>query len=177
VITDPRHAEQLRQAGHTAWNQLITAWTREHHDANAPTSGPAVTVGGGQPSDPVSQIATNPDRERHARWIAARITGLLDQLQKEVERLTPKAPADVGMCVNCDTMPGVEQGRCPECGPFFRKHGYDRNPEDVAEKWHAQLDTRPCRMCGEPIKMSEKKRTCDACRARKSRANRQDSAA
>lgn len=170
MITDPKHAERLRLAGHAAWEQLIACWMREHHDANAPSSGPAVTVGGGQPSDPVSNMAIDTDRERHANWIATRITNFLDQLQTEVERNTPTKASDVPPCVNCQTMPGIEHGRCPECGPFFRKHGYDRKAEAVADKWRALLDTRPCRSCGTPIKLGDKKRTCDRCRKAKSRA-------
>ena len=170
MLTDPKHADKVRLAGHAAWEKLLDTWLKEYADANAPSSGPAVTVGGGQPSDPVSVIATDTDRERHANWIGTRVTQLLDAMQQEVQRFTPKKAEDVGMCVNCNTMPGVEAGRCPKCGPFFRKHGRDPKPEVIAKAWNETLDTRPCRICGNPIKIADG-RTHVACRKQKSRAN------
>lgn len=173
MITDRRHAYLIRQHLNQAVEELVAAWIIEHENANAPASGPAVTVSGGGSSDPVFQIATDPTRTQHADRLGRRIAGLLDAAHIILEDWRPKNAEAIPPCRNCGEMPGIMQGRCPECGPFFRKHGTDRDPEKVADKWAAALDTRPCRQCGIPLKVSEGKRTCDSCRQEKSRARRQ----
>jgi len=164
TIEDRAHAMKVRAALQQATEELVAAWIVEHEQANSPSSGPAVAVSGGGLSDPTFDTAVDRDRETHADRLGRRIAGILDAATIILQEWRPKPAQELPPCVNCGQMPGVMAGRCPECGPFFRRHGVDRDGGKVASMWSAQLDTRPCRRCGVPVKISEQKRTCDVCR-------------
>lgn len=164
TIEDRHHALKVRAKLQQVAEELVAAWIVEHEQANSPSSGPAVAVSGGQMSDPTFDIVADQDREHHADRLGRRIAGILDAATIVLDEHRPTPAGDIPPCRNCGEMPGVMAGRCPECGPFFARHGVDRDPDKVAGMWSAQIDTRPCRRCGAPVKMSERKRTCDECR-------------
>jgi len=164
TIQDRTHALKVRQALQQATEELVAVWILEHEHANSPSSGPAVAVSGGSTSDPTFDIVADQEREQHVDRLGRRIAGIVDAVAVILEEHRPRAASEIPPCVNCGQMPGVSHGRCPECGPFFARHGVDRDGDKVASMWSAQVDTRPCRRCGVPVKLSEKKRTCDECR-------------
>jgi hypothetical protein len=175
-ITDHRHASVIRGKGHRLWDDLLDLWHAEHHDASAPRSGPAVTVSGGEVSDPTMQIATDDTRERHAVWIGSRITGLLDALEHEVSKLQPKSADELPQCSNCDAAVASDSsGRCDICGPYWRNSGSEYDREQARDRHLHRDEFRACGACGEDIRISEGKRTCDACRSKKYRDNKRES--
>jgi len=175
VITHLGHAEELRGHWHKAVDQAIDGWIKEHTDANAPSTGSTVPITGGDRSDPVANTALDDTRERHANWIGSQITGMVDGVQRLVEKMTPRQVSDVGMCRNCDGMPGVEDGYCPKCGRFLRTHGFLPDPKPVREGWEAQTDKRECRRwCGTMLPTSSSQRVCDECQARQAARRQKD---
>lgn len=175
MITDKRHAEKLRGLLHQAVDQIVNCWLQEHEDANAPSTGSTVPITGGERSDPVANTALDDTREKELNYRGARITGHLDAIQQDAKRWTPRTVADVGMCANCEAMPGVEDGLCPKCGRFYRMHKRYPDARTVRGTWEAQVDKVECRKhCGTMLPVSGKQRVCDECQARQAAKRQRD---
>lgn len=166
MITDSRHARQIRNRLHQCVDTILDCWLEEQHAASVPPVIESVSVSGGTKSDPTASLGTmDPDRrEKDARRLGAQITGTLDSMERLVTAWTPRLATDVPPCVNCGASPGVwRNARCVRCGPWYQEQGVDRDPAEAKKHMERLHETRPCRVCGEPIRLTEGRRKCRGC--------------
>jgi hypothetical protein len=149
VITDRRHAENIRQAMHRASDALLDLWVTEQHAASAPRSGPAVAVTSSATSDPTGSIAADQTREKGLNALGVRITKLLEALEREVTLNSPRKAEEIDKCFVCMLWPGSgRDGRCTFCGGFYRTHKRDRTLKMAREHHKNLTETRPCKYDG-----------------------------
>ena len=44
------------------------------------------------------------------------------------------------ICSVCGWQPATRKGRCNSCSSFFRRHGRDKNVEELVKAWERAID-------------------------------------
>lgn len=165
MITDRHHLVRIAEDGIEALEAVAKAWLREDDHACSPKASSGPPISGGGTSDPTQNVALRDDRYRDRDEIGRFLYEIVQSLVAEKERREPRKAEKVSRCVNCNEGLGTRtDGRCSFCGPWHSRQGADRDPEQAKSYWFNTFETRPCRKCDEPIKVSEGRRTCDRCR-------------